>query len=32
MKKSQFGISMGYAIVPASLITILPVGWHWYNN
>lgn len=32
MKKSQFGVSMGYAIVPASLVTILPVGWHWYSS
>lgn len=32
MKKSQFGISMGYSIVPAALITILPVGWLWCRN
>lgn len=32
MKKSQFGVSMGYSIVPASLVTILPVGWLWYRN
>ncbi len=32
MKKSQFGISMGYAIVLASLVTILPVGWRWYSS
>lgn len=32
MKKSQFGISMGYSIVPAALITILPVGWIWCRN
>lgn len=32
MKKSQFGISMGYSIVPASLVTILPAGWLWYRN
>lgn len=23
---------MGYSIVPASLVTILPVGWLWYRN
>lgn len=23
---------MGYSIVPASLVTILPVGWLWYQN
>ena len=32
MKKSQFGVSMGYSIVPASLVTIMPVGWLWYRN
>ena len=32
MKKSQFGVSMGYSIVPASLVTILPAGWLWYRN
>lgn len=32
MKKSQFGISMGYSIVPAALITILPAGWLWCRN
>lgn len=32
MKKSQFGVSMAYAIVPAALITILPVGWLLYQN
>ena len=32
MKKSQFGISMGYSIVPAALIVILPAGWIWYRN
>ncbi len=32
MKKSQFGISMSYAIVPAALITVLPVGCILYNN
>lgn len=30
MKKSQFGMSMAYSIVPATLITILPVGWILY--
>lgn len=32
MKKSQFGISMGYSIVPGALITVLPAGWLWYRN
>lgn len=30
MKKSQFGMSMAYSIVPATLITILPAGWVLY--
>lgn len=32
MKRCQFGTSMGYAVVPATLITILPVGWLLYKN
>ncbi len=32
MKKSQFGTAMAYAIVPATLITVLPVGWLWYRG
>ena len=32
MKKSQFGMSMAYSIVPATLITILPVGWLLYRG
>ena len=32
MKRCQFGTSMGYAVVPATLITILPMGWIWYSN
>lgn len=32
MKRSQFGTACGYAVVPATLITILPVGWIWYSN
>lgn len=32
MKKSQFGMSMSYAIVPATLVTILPVGWLLYRG
>lgn len=32
MKKSQFGMCTAYAIVPATLITILPVGWIFYAN
>lgn len=31
MKKSLFGMSMAFAIVPATLITILPVGWIFYS-
>lgn len=30
MKKSQFGMCMAFSIVPATLITILPVGWILY--
>lgn len=32
MKRSQFGMSMSYAIVPATLITILPIGWIFYQG
>lgn len=32
MKRCQFGTAMGYAVAPATLITILPVGWNWYSN
>ena len=32
MKKSQFGMSMAYAIVPGTLITVLPLGWLFYQN
>lgn len=32
MKKSQFGTAAAYAIMPATLVTILPVGWLWYRN
>ena len=32
MKKSQLGVSTAYAIVPATLVTILPVGWIWYRG
>lgn len=32
MKRCQFGTAMGYAVVPATLITILPVGWIWYRG
>lgn len=32
MKKSQLGVSTAYAIVPAALVTILPVGWIWYRG
>lgn len=32
MKKSQLGMSMGYAVMPATLVTILPVGWLFYQN
>lgn len=32
MKKCQFGMSMTYSIIPATLITILPVGWLLYRG
>lgn len=32
MKRCQFGLAMGYAIVPATLIAVLPAGWFWYSN
>ena len=32
MKKSQFGMCMAYAIVPATLIVTLPLGWVFYSN
>lgn len=32
MKSCLFGTSMGYAVVPATLVTILPVGWLFYQN
>lgn len=32
MKRCQFGTAMGYAVAPATLVTILPVGWIWYRN
>ena len=32
MKKSQLGVSTAYAIVPAALVTILPLGLIWYGN
>lgn len=32
MKRSQFGMSMSYSIVPATLITILPIGWIFYQS
>lgn len=32
MKKCLFGTSMGYAVSPATLITILPVGWLLYRG
>lgn len=32
MKKSQLGMSMGYAVMPATLVTILPAGWFFYQN
>ncbi|MCD2493011.1 ABC transporter ATP-binding protein/permease [Lacrimispora sp. NSJ-141] len=31
MKKCQFKMSMAYAIVPATLITVLPAGWLFYR-
>ena len=32
MKKSQFGMSMAYSIVPGTLIAVLPAGWLFYQN
>lgn len=32
MKSCLFGTSMGYAVVPATLVTVLPVGWLFYQN
>ncbi len=32
MKRCQFGTACGYAVAPATLITILPVGFIWYSN
>lgn len=32
MKKSQFGMSMAYSIVPGTLITVLPIGWLFYRS
>ena len=32
MKRSLFGTSMGIAVVPGTLITILPVGWLLYRG
>lgn len=32
MKRCQFGTAMGYAVAPATLITILPAGWIWYTD
>lgn len=30
MQRSMLGLSTGTAIVPATLVTVLPVGWIWY--
>ena len=32
MKRCQFGMSMSYAIVPATLIAVLPTGWLLYRG
>ena len=32
MKRSQLGMSMAYAFFPAQMLTILPVGWIFYQN
>lgn len=32
MKRSQFGMSMGYSILPATLVTVLPAGFAFYRN
>lgn len=32
MKQCQFNISLSYSIAPATLITVLPIGWLMYCN
>ena len=32
MKKCQLRMSLAYAITPATLITVLPAGWYFYQN
>ena len=32
MKSCIFGTSMGYAVVPGTLVTVLPAGWMFYQN
>ncbi len=32
MKKSQFGMSLCYSIVPATLVTVLPAGFAFYRG
>ncbi len=32
MKRSQFGMCMAFSIAPATLITILPAGWLFYQG
>ena len=32
MKKCQFRVSLGYAVAPATLVTVLPGGWLFYQN
>lgn len=32
MKRCQLRVSLGYAIAPATLITVLPAGWYFYQN
>lgn len=32
MKRSQFSISLSYAISPTTLVTVLPVGWLLYRT
>lgn len=32
MKRCQLRVSFGYEIAPATLITVLPSGWYFYQN
>ncbi len=32
MRRSQFGMSMAYALFPAQMLTVLPFGWLFYTH